>query len=233
MIHIAILDDDILASSKMENQINVSTCFKEIEYSIEKFENPKEIAKPLNEYDVFFLDIDMPNTDGISVANEIRKLSQTAIIIFVTSRNDLMHMTFSVQPFYFIRKSHYKEDCSILFTLLLERLKNMKRNVLISFAGKKKVVKLSSIVFIESFNHEIAIHLENSEVLTINKKISEMLLEINDECLIQIHKSYLINLTHVDYLKGNILMLRNGISFPIGRKYKHEVYEKHERYLLL
>ncbi|MDR0833726.1 MAG: LytTR family transcriptional regulator [Candidatus Symbiothrix sp.] len=43
---------------------------------------------------------------------------------------------------------------------------------------------------------------------------------------IRIHRAYMINLQHVDEIEGNILFMSNGERLPIGREYRHSVFER-------
>lgn len=175
----------------------------------------------------------MPRLDGISLAKGIRKLNSLAIIIFMTNRNDLMHVSFAVQPFYFIRKSNFEDDCKILFPLLIERLNKIKKKILLMINGRRKIVEIASIVYIESYNHHIHMHIKNGEVMILKNKLSDILLEIGLESIVQIHKSYLVNMAYIDYLYGNTVYLKDNKSLPLGRKFKDSVKIKYEWYLML
>lgn len=233
MINIAIVDDDVKSMNEMEKQIKNSKEFGNITLKIDKYNNSELLVDKLFGYDVFILDIDMPKLDGISLAKKIRRKNNISIIIFLTNRNDLMHVTFSVQPFYFIRKTNFEEDCRILLSLLKNRLDLIKKKMLFTINGRKKTVDISTIVYIESFNHYIEIHLRNDEILKLKKRLSDILLEVGTDSMIQIHKSYIVNMLYIDYLKSDMVLLTNGKSLPIGRKFKELVTKKHERYLLL
>ena len=190
------------------------------------------LRNSLEKYDIFFLDIDMPIINGINIAKEIKSKIFDAIIIFMTNRNDLMHLSFSVQPFYFIRKSNFSEDCEILFSLLVDQIKKTKREIMLVINERKKVIKVSSIVYVESFNHYINIHLKNGEILVLKKRLLDILSEIGTYNMVQIHKSYIVNLMYIDYIKGKMIFLKNKNSLPLGRKYKEQLIQNIERHML-
>lgn len=234
MINIVIVDDDKSAIKSMRKKIEQCDEFTNISFNIDEYDNPLLFTdKKIKEYDVYFLDIDMPMENGISLAKQIRKQNISAVIIFITNRTDLMHETFLVQPFYFIRKSNYKLDCQILFPLLKEQLKKIKKNIQLVVNGRKVIISLSNIIYIESFNHYVGIFLNNGENLSIKMKLSDILLKMGSDSIVQVHRSYLVNMLYIDYIKKNTLFLKVGKSIPIGRKYSNDLMEKYERYLLL
>lgn len=60
--------------------------------------------------DICFMDIDLINKNGIDIVKKIKMNNKNLITIFVSAREDLVFNTFSVEPFQFIRKNHYKSD---------------------------------------------------------------------------------------------------------------------------
>jgi DNA-binding LytR/AlgR family response regulator len=52
--------------------------------------------------DALFLDIDMPDQDGFSVANELMKMRTKPLIIFLSSLEHLVYQSFAFQPFWFL-----------------------------------------------------------------------------------------------------------------------------------
>ncbi len=232
MIHIAIVDDDLQALDIMEQKIQNDKELKIFNFAIDKFNDIEMLRNSLEKYDIFFLDIDMPIINGINIAKEIKSKIFDAIIIFMTNRNDLMHLSFSVQPFYFIRKSNFSEDCEILFSLLVDQIKKTKREIMLVINERKKVIKISSIVYVESFNHYINIHLKNGEILVLKKRLLDILSEIGTYNMVQIHKSYIVNLMYIDYIKGKMIFLKNKNSLPLGRKYKEQLIQNIERHML-
>ena len=53
-----------------------------------------------NNYDTYFLDIDMPNCNGFDLAKKIIEIKPKAIIIFVTAHDGLVYNSFDLNPFY-------------------------------------------------------------------------------------------------------------------------------------
>lgn len=59
--------------------------------------------------DALFLDIDMPEKDGFSVAEELSKMPAKPLIIFLSSLEHLVYKSFAFQPFWFLRKTHLED----------------------------------------------------------------------------------------------------------------------------
>ena len=105
---IKIVDDDQVFAKKIERMVYDG--FKDIflDYSIDCITSHFE-DRYFEKGDIFFLDIDLKEKNGIKIAEEIRENNSNAIIIFVSAMNDMIFDSLIVQPFYFIRKDNLIE----------------------------------------------------------------------------------------------------------------------------
>ena len=55
-------------------------------------------------FDIIFLDIEMGQEDGITVARRIRKIDKKVLIVYVTSHENYMMESFEIRPFRFLVK---------------------------------------------------------------------------------------------------------------------------------
>ena len=107
MINIAICDDDIVTTSKIENMLQNIAKRNFIQTDTEVFWNGESLAesvKAVNYFDIIFLDIEMGAEDGITVARKIRQIDKNVLIIYVTSHENYMKESFEVRPFQFLVK---------------------------------------------------------------------------------------------------------------------------------
>ena len=85
MLNIAICDDDIPMTGRIEMLIEEIGKKNFINTDIEVFWNGECLADAIVEgecYDIIFLDIEMDREDGISVAKRIRKIDKNVLIIY-------------------------------------------------------------------------------------------------------------------------------------------------------
>ena len=89
MIKIALCDDEETFLFSMENMlINYEKTINEV-FSIKKYTKPLQLMNSLAEdFQVFFLDIQMPNLNGVELAEIIRKHDEKSTIVFITSYSD-------------------------------------------------------------------------------------------------------------------------------------------------
>lgn len=93
MLNIAICDDDIQITGKIEGLLQDIAKRNFVDTEIEVFWNGKSLADAIvagERYDVIYLDIEMDKEDGISAARRIRTYDKNVRIIYVTSHESYM-----------------------------------------------------------------------------------------------------------------------------------------------
>lgn len=93
MLEIAIIDDEKKELQNIRNNVISILQTTHIDYKIDCYEH----TNIESHYDILFLDIDMPNENGISFAKRYINEYET-MIVFITNRDDLIYHVFSVRP---------------------------------------------------------------------------------------------------------------------------------------
>ncbi len=106
MYRIAICDDDV----RMRRFLCRTVSESGISCRVEEFAGGADLLRGYGEYDILFLDIDMPGGNGIEVAERIRRSDRKVKIIYVTGYQDYMSQSFAVHPFAFLVKPVQKEE---------------------------------------------------------------------------------------------------------------------------
>ncbi len=234
---IAICDDN--PSSLDFIYLTVCDEFKKHKSSakITPFNDSIKLLKDLGKehYDVFFLDISMPDIDGFKIAEKIRKDSRDAIIIFITSKDELVYDSFNYQPFYFIRKdgsNNIKNNIrKVIEKLLLFNKQN--KSLILNAEGINTVVSYMDILYLKSDRHYIEYHLSNDKVIKVRDVMKDKDKEFEEYDFIKIHQRYLVNLKYVQFVdkRREILILKNGERLEISRNHKNFADEKFTDYL--
>ena len=92
-----------------------------------------------------------------------------------------------------------------------------------------KVHNYKKIFFIESEKNYTYLYLEKEKV-RIRKTLSEWEKELQSYGFIRNHRSYLVNIKKIQYIKKTI-HLKNGNQIPIGRIYIQNVKSSYEEFL--
>ena len=83
---------------------------------VDTFSSSKDLLRAVlqqKRYDVYFLDIDMPELNGIDLGSRLQKYhaeDNAPILVYVSNREDRVFETFKTRPLRFIRKRKKKKD---------------------------------------------------------------------------------------------------------------------------
>ncbi len=237
MIRVGICDDEDIVRNKTTNILN--SLFNKFtnDFSIISYSNGDLLLKEHEEdnFNIIFLDIDMPKISGFDVAKRIRETNTKVYIIFITSHEELVYKSFDFQPFHFLRKQSEEnliEDLNILVLKIMKIFKSYK-TIILSTSDNQYVTSLNNIVYLESEKHYINYYLKNGDVIKVRGKLVEVEYDLIENDFIQIHKSYIVNLGLISKIdnKNNELLINGSIYLPISRKYKKELEESYLNYL--
>ena len=186
---------------------------------------------PKKNYDLCFLDIDLAGDNGIELAKTIKQKGMSNLIVFVTAHQNLVYNSLSAQPYFFIRKNAYDDDIAILFELFNESF-SKKTLLSLKSKGTKSVIKAEDIIYIESTDHAVLVHTSDGsyrDAHSLKEFLDNTSLHIP---LIQIHKSFVINLNYLISYSATTVTLLGNTTLNIGRSYKNHFIERYQIYLV-
>lgn len=165
--------------------------------------------------DVVFLDIDMPEMDGFTLAHQLRTFYTPPRIVFVTSLSELVFESFQHQPLWFLRKGYMEELPRIIDKLALSKQK-ARQMIPIAHNGETRMVAVSDIVYFEASGHYLILQLVG-ERIRYKGKLSVTEQELQGLAFARIHLGYLVNCGHIVQFGSTRVGLDNGEYLPISR----------------
>ena len=197
---------------------------------------PQEALREIDkmDVDVIFLDIEMPNMNGITFAQKAN-LSSTEII-YTTAYQKYAVDAFRVCAFDFLLKPVDRKELVNSVEKLNQKLqeKNLKHSRLQAKYNKITVhtpkgmvfIPIQDILWIESDNSYSKLHLVDNQSVITSRSIGdfEEMLLVYDFC--RIHHSTIINLQHIhEYVRGDggSVVLSNGTELDVSRRRKADL----------
>jgi len=231
---IAICDDEDIILDYLYNKIIGILGESKEKCEIFKFNSGEAVLDAIVSkkiyFHVIFLDIEMEKISGLDVANEIASITDKINIVFVTNRDDLVFDAINFSPFSFVRKSRLNEELEFVINRLKQKLRKENEFCEIEIDKKKLKVKLKDIIYIESQGHYILIKCSDI-VYKIRGKIFDYELNLIDSGFLRIHIAYLVNISHICFVKYDGVCLDNNMVLPISRKKYEETKNKHLEYV--
>ncbi|MBQ8821832.1 MAG: response regulator transcription factor [Lachnospiraceae bacterium] len=181
--------------------------------------------------DVLLLDIDMPGLSGLEVAEALKTLPYSPLLVFVTSHDELVYDSLQFHPFGFVRKSHLDKELPKILKDCERELVG-KRAVYHFKSGEGEVyLPLSEIMYFESEANYLVVF-TRKESYRFRETLSAVEKELAGQGFVRVHKGFLVNMAAVKLLGTGQLTLENGCIIPIGRSYGEETKKQIMRYML-
>lgn len=214
-LSVAICDDETIISSEIKKRLLKIRP----EYDVSIYSSGRELIQSKTVYDLIFLDIEMPELDGMKTAELLRKNENDEYIIFLTSHVELMPEAFKVKAFRFLNKPiELDKFCEAVTEAEKEILSNEK--LAVSIKGEMKVICLKDIVYLEAFGDGTYIYM-NKEVIESNNTLKYWSEKLGKEHFFQTHKSYIVALRYVENIDATRVKVKfNGKEeeVPVSRR---------------
>ena len=241
MLKIAICDDDM---DELENTyrmvLNLTEKHDEPDFNLRQFHSSFDLLKCIASgvcFDIYLLDIIMPVTDGIGVAEKIRESDEAAVIIYLTTSADYAVKSYRVSAFDYLIKPVGQKMLATVLEKAIDKIDAEKSK---SFMVKTKdgitAVLYHRIMYAESIDRVVKFHLSDGSLLTsITMRepfdtLAEQLLQ--DRRFIRSHTSYVVNMRFVSAINSNSFMMVNDSSVPVARNKHTEIQNEYLDFLL-
>ena len=225
----AICDDERLFQETLEKQL-YSLCKKmKIDVTILKFNDGQEvlnyITKPHStSIDMLFLDIDMPEMDGITLKDKLSNQKLVRYIVFTTNHQEHIYEAFGTKTLGFLNKPTNDSD---LEKKIQQYLQITEKEKVLEFTDVFNVThrhSLDEFMYFKVDDRYIEVHLVNKKdnflILSRMKDLEQKFVELP---FIRCHKSYIISLIQLEKISVTTASLSNQEILPVGRRFYPKV----------
>lgn len=214
MLKIAICDDDSIILNNITTYITETHSNSEI-YS---FTSAETLINSEIIYDIYFLDIQMPDMDGIQAARQIRKKHPQCIIVFITGTTSYMQDAFDVHAFYYLLKPFSKERFLEVFEEILMEYHRSHRTqfVLVKVGAVSQKIMLQDIYYIDCFRKKVTLHTKSGPISFYSQM--ELLSQQLNDSFFRCHRSIIINFEYVSEYELHSVTLTNGENLPMAKQ---------------
>ena len=195
-------------------------------------------------YDALFLDVHMPEIEGMALARLLRRFADPPAVVFVTGHPDAAVEAFEIQALDFLVKPVSRERLEAA----LDRVEAQSRPPAAPVAvpdggsaapaaasggpevvavdnpkgGGKRLVRLETISIAQANGDYARIVCDDGRFL-LRTPLSQLEREWAASGFARVHRAYLVNLTHAVELRAQlngtaVLIMRDGPEVPVARR---------------
>ena len=228
---IAVCEDNNIVTAYLEDYLS-SLGVQNIEYEI--FTSGDDLIHYMEQektsFNIFLMDIEMPGRNGIETSAYVRAHDKNALIIFITDHKEYVYEVFEVLPFRFLIKPVTQEALNGVMKKAFEHF-NLTNQVFFFKQNKKQLqVDFNEIIYFEGNLRKVRL-VTSEEEYDFYGKISDVVKQLDGNLFLQIHTSYIVNMSQIRKISDSAVVLKSGVNLPISKKYRDEVRQKHIQYM--
>ena len=164
---------------------------------------------------ILLLDIYMPGLSGVETARRLRAAGCGSSIVFATTSTDHGVDSFEVRASDYLVKPFQQEDVDRALDWCLEHMPEPLRTLSVYAEGETQELPLSSILYIEVLGHQSHIHTLRQTVAA-RRSLEELERAVDSPDFFRCHRSFLVNLGHVERIESSDFLLTDGTRIPIS-----------------
>ncbi|NEG90047.1 LytR/AlgR family response regulator transcription factor [Bifidobacterium aerophilum] len=221
MFTVAVVEDDENAAARLR------ACLKQYEndhtgvrFDVTEFREPTSFLEPYSaNWDIVFMDIEMPNMDGLEAAHRLRELDSKTILMFVTNMAQFAAKGYEVDALDYIIKPFAYPDFERKLARALRLAQADGESLLVSQRGSSRRIALRDISYIEIRAHNLEYHTDSGTISAYGS-LQDIEDRLSGSGFMRCGKPYLVSSRHVAQVAGDTVTLTDGTQLPIGRAYR-------------
>ena len=239
MLEVAICDDDKEDLDKAALMLDKILSEYQVQYQIRSFLSANELLNNNDKIDIGILDISMEELGGITLGRKLKEKNHDIKIIYITSYEEYMAQAINkVHAFSFLCKPINEEEMKtqIMEILGQEKCPEIEKEFeILDESGTKAGcvrLKLNEILYFEYIKRSRKVLIALSDITYEYDCIFEKLVEeLQPYDFVVNCRGNLVNLRHIEKIKGFIIYMDNGKELQIAQRRSNDFREEVNKFL--
>lgn len=231
MIQIAICDDEPVFMEMVKQKTEEYFVSSGQEFEVSCYSSGKPLLFSKKEYQLYLLDIVLPEFSGLELADLIRTRNPECTIIFISSMHNAVYDSIRYAPLRFIRKENLDFELPEALEAFYQRYRRSSSSLVVSFKEKEQeiLLQVSKILYINSIGHYLEVH-STDGVIKVRGKMSDYEGKLSDSWFCRASHGQLLNLRFISYLSGDLVIMSDGLKVSLTRTYRNTFITSYMRY---
>lgn len=204
MCHLAVVEDEAKDQETLRCYFSQYSTEKSTPLEVTYFSDAESFLASfqLGLFDLVLMDIELKAKNGLEASKEMRAIDNDVVLVFMTNLAQYALEGYKVNAFDYLVKPISYFDFSLRLEKALERVvKRKKSKVLIFENGRKVVLSLNDIFYVEVYGHLLIYHSKEGNFRTYGtlKDISK---ELSGNGFSLCNSCFLVNLAYVKGVEG-------------------------------
>lgn len=175
----------------------------------------------LRRFHIILLDMDMHARGGIRIAQAISKFRLGTVLIFLAMSTDYLAQSYSLHAFRYLLKQDIETLLPDYLTAAEQKLYAQSSGMKFILHGEPHFIKFQQILYLESHQRIVYLHCTEGSAFDCDflyARMEEMERRLAPFGFVRIHRSYIVNIRHLQRLHFRKAILAGGTALPVSRK---------------
>lgn len=195
-----------------------------IQSTIETNTSARDIFNGSDIFDLAFLDIQMDEVDGLSLAKELKKRNEKIIIFFVTNYPEFQDDAMDLRVFRFFSKPFDVERLYSGLDKALEYLNECYVDIYINRGREHIRFFVDDIVYVKRENRCVIIVTKNGEIKT-TQSFDCLCEKLANTYFYLVHKSFYVNLHYVEKYEYDEIIINGGQRIGVASRKQSDFHK--------
>ncbi|MBW3083335.1 LytR/AlgR family response regulator transcription factor [Bifidobacterium phasiani] len=226
MLKVAIIEDERPAADLLARYVERYGEESGVEFDITVYGEPTTFLDTYRpDYDIVFMDIEMPNMDGMEAARRLRGIDRRAVLVFVTNVARLAIRGYEVDAYdYIVKPVDYRTFARKLRGAAI-RCRRDEDSLMLTVRGGMRRIQLRDVVYVEVTGHTLHFHSRDGGETAVGGTMGDIERRLREHGFLRCGKAYLANRLHIADIGAASLTMDDGTELPIGRAYRRAFLE--------
>lgn len=233
LLHIAVCDDDPSDRRQIAGLAREILQDAGLSCTVAAYSGSAQLLESVQKgasFHILLLDVMMDALDGMDLAAALRKLGDSAAIIFISSNREMAMRGYEVAAVRYLGKPvqppQLREALLFCYRTFYE-----KKEILLPTGRGRRRISYSDMVYAEAVARTTKLILTEGQEEAVGLKFSDLAAMLPERQFVLSHRSYLVNLEHVSYVRSRELELTTGAVLPVSRYRLDELRRRMVDYL--
>lgn len=215
---IGICDDEMIIAIKLKKMVSEILQKQHIQAEIDVFVSVMKLIKNIDSYDGVFLDIEMPEIDGIYAGKKIKSIKPDCVVIMATGCEDRYREAFHIKADDFITKPFDKYKIEEAIDIIVNENRDIQ-TIQLYKDGIRYNIKQKDIIYIEAYDSYTQYYTKNNRFRS-EKSLTKIEDELNNKSFFRLRREIVVNMKWIDKYENNCVHIKDRKVMPSRGKKK-------------
>lgn len=229
-MRVAVIDDEREVRENLAEYIRQFAEESDVKMDVSTFPSGDALLADYQQvWDILMFDIDMPGTNGMETAKQIREKDKNVTILFITNVAQYAIDGYGIDAVdYILKPINYYEFSMKFHRAVAKSAHSRERAIMVDTVEGTRRIRVNEISYIEVLAHYIYVHIPGRE-FKARGNMKEWEEELKPFGFSRVHKSYLVNMAKVENIQGKELTV-DSHTIPISRNYRDSFMQDYMKF---